>query len=376
MNKIKILIICNTNLRSDIRVRRQITAFKSFAEITTLSSCPSGLEHRSVVLSGCGRGIIGKIAKLLAITALQGKAVYWERKSRRIFNKNRQMIGSQNLIMINELELMPMARFIKADFGLPIIWDIHEFYPRDFENSRIWMLIYARYFARLFEDVKIYADRAITVSEGIAKIYKKEFNLDCLVIPNKANLYSTEISPVNSPIRFLYHGTANKARSLDILVRAFLKTTASVELTLMLVGNERNQVKLKKLAGGSPKIVFREPVESDRIIEVSQNYDIGIIFYPPVSANMRYSLPNKFFEYVQARLAVLIGPSECMTDIVRTFDIGIITEDFSENAVVDILNGITVEHTRHLKHNSNTAAVKLAFNPDEYVRAAEELLIR
>ena len=374
MGKPRILIICSTNLRLDIRVRRQAAAFRSFAEVTTLSLGPSGFEHRSVRLSGFEGGIIGKAVKLLTIGVMQDRAVYWERESRKIFHENRIMIGSQDIIMINELELMPMARFIKADFNLPIIWDIHEFYPRNFENSRLWMLIYTRYSTRLCDDVKDYADRAVTVSEGIAEVYRKEFDLDCLVIPNKADFYPAEASPVKSPVRFIYHGTANKARSLDLLVRAFSRTTANVELTLMLVGNNANQANLRKLAAGCPKIVFRNPVESDRIIEVSQEYDVGIAFFPPLTVNLRYVLPNKFFEYVQARLAVLIGPSECMTDIVRTFDIGMITRDFSENAVVDVLNGTTVENIGRLKRNTNAAAAELAFDPNDYVRTAEELL--
>ena len=40
--------------------------------------------------------------------------------------------------------------------------------------------------------------------------------------------------------------------------------------------------------------------------------DVGVFCMPPINVNARYALPNKFFDFVQARLAVAVGPAEEM----------------------------------------------------------------
>ena len=48
----------------------------------------------------------------------------------------------------------------------------------------------------------------------------------------------------------------------------------------------------------------------------------------PVNFNHIHAFPNKFFEFIQARLALVIGYSLEMIEIVKKYQIGVIAKSF------------------------------------------------
>lgn len=72
-----------------------------------------------------------------------------------------------------------------------------------------------------------------------------------------------------------------------------------------------------------------EPVPMHRIVSFASTYDIGVFLLPPTNFNYRNALPNKLFEFIQARLAVAIGPSPQMAAVVREWNCGIVSDDFT-----------------------------------------------
>jgi hypothetical protein len=64
-------------------------------------------------------------------------------------------------------------------------------------------------------------------------------------------------------------------------------------------------------------------------------YDLEIIFFPPKSLNLLHSLPNKYFEAIQARIGVVHGPSINMSLLSKEhgFSIEVPTWDYQELAL-------------------------------------------
>jgi glycosyltransferase involved in cell wall biosynthesis len=59
-------------------------------------------------------------------------------------------------------------------------------------------------------------------------------------------------------------------------------------------------------------------------------YDIQVIFYhPPHSLNGKFSLPNKFFESIRAGLAVIVGDSPSMKELVQKYEAGWVAPGWS-----------------------------------------------
>ena len=57
---------------------------------------------------------------------------------------------------------------------------------------------------------------------------------------------------------------------------------------------------------------FHDPVAPAELPFAMNACDVGVFCMPPININARYALPNKFFDFVQARLAVGVGPAEEM----------------------------------------------------------------
>ncbi len=88
------------------------------------------------------------------------------------------------------------------------------------------------------------------------------------------------------------------------------------------------------------------PVPSAELIETLNDYDVGIHVLPPTNTNNELALPNKFFDYVQARLALVIGPTPSMVEILREHDLGIVTADFEPASLTAALDALTPSRSR------------------------------
>ena len=93
--------------------------------------------------------------------------------------------------------------------------------------------------------------------------------------------------------------------------------------------------------------------------ELLNKYDIGLYLLPPMNFNQEHALPNKFFEFIQARLAIAIGPSSEMTSIVEKYDCGIVSKDFEPENLASKINSLSTEKVRYYKQNSHKTAQEL-----------------
>jgi len=134
--------------------------------------------------------------------------------------------------------------------------------------------------------------------------------------------------------------------------------------------------KLEKEVKKRKNIRIISPVPYNEIINFTNKYDIGLFLCPPVSFNLKYVLPNKLFEFIQARLMVAIGPSIEMKKIVEKYNCGIIAKDFSPKTLAEELNKLTSERIMYYKEQSNKAAKQLnaESNYSKIIKIIDELI--
>ncbi|MCB0700183.1 MAG: hypothetical protein KDC11_10055, partial [Chitinophagaceae bacterium] len=75
--------------------------------------------------------------------------------------------------------------------------------------------------------------------------------------------------------------------------------------------------------------------------------------------NMQHYLPNKLYEFIQARLGVVIGPYVEMKRVVDDYKIGIVVGDNDVDKVAEVLATISKEDVVGYKRNTISAAVAL-----------------
>jgi glycosyltransferase involved in cell wall biosynthesis len=255
---------------------------------------------------------------------------------------------------------MPLA--VRIHKGAPILLDAREYYPGIFEDRFVWRLFSKPLINYLCDQYLRIPDSIITVSEGIALEYEKEFQVKPEVVMSLPDFIDLAPSPTDpQKIRMIYHGNATPSRRLEGMIEMMDDVDSRFFLDLMLVGNSRDPYlkKLQKLAGFRPNVRIIPPVTLQELVQFTNAYDIGLYLLPPTNFNVQHALPNKFFEFIQARLMVAIGPSVEMFKIVKEFDCGIVANDFNPHSLAQDLNRLDAPRIDYYKRQADLAARSL-----------------
>jgi hypothetical protein len=206
----------------------------------------------------------------------------------------------------------------------------------------------------------------MTVGQGIADEYEREFGVRAMVVTNAPSHERLEPTPVHNPVRILHHGIASRGRGLREMIRLIDLLDERFTLDLVLVeASPGHRDELIRAASHNPRVRFPEPRRMHELVILANDYDIGLYLLPPSNLNRRYALPNKFFEFIQARLAVAIGPSPEMAEIVRRYGCGIVAEDFTAESLATALNALDGSSIAALKRASDVAARELCAEENE-----------
>ena len=131
-------------------------------------------------------------------------------------------------------------------------------------------------------------------------------------------------------------------------------------LDLMLVpSDKRYHKKLKNLANSRSNVKIIDPVPMKNIVNFISSYDIGLYILEPTNFNNGMALPNKIFEFIQARLAIAIGPSPEMKKIVKKYNLGVISDDYNAKSLASKLNSLNYTDILKFKSSADVAAKEL-----------------
>jgi glycosyltransferase involved in cell wall biosynthesis len=201
----------------------------------------------------------------------------------------------------------------------------------------------------------------MTVSRGIADRYTDRYRIPVEVVTNAPPMASTEPTLVGEPIRMIHHGGAVPERQIERTIEAMDLLGDGYQLDLMLMrGWPDYYRRLEGLVAATPRVQLVQPVSQRAIVQTINAYDIGVYLLPPTNENLRLALPNKLFEFIQARLAIAIGPSVEMARIVRDHQCGVVAEDFTPQSFAAAIAQLTPEKIMGFKRASHAAASTLS----------------
>ena len=355
-----ILIISPSRLESDPRVYRQIRHLNNHHTITEMGICPSQISGvRFVPFRWVRKNLFQRILKGIFLLIKKYPSIYWND-----IDYDNIIAPIQNetfdIIYANDIESLPLA--IRMRKKAKVIFDAHEYAPRQHEDLfsfRVLMEGYVDYLCRTYLKQ---SDKMITVSLGIAKEYSKQYGVEPIVITNAPDPVNLRPSCVeDNKIRLIYHGEVSPSRNTETMVKMMEHLDDRFTLDLMIkTSNQKYLKKLRDLAESRNNVKIIEPVEMHQIIPFINKYDIGIFILEPNTFNHRYALPNKFFEYVQARLAIAIGPSPEMAMLVKKFDFGIVSDSFEPESLAKKLQTLTRAKLEYYKMRSHEASYDLS----------------
>nr|WP_223169247.1 glycosyltransferase family 1 protein [Microbacterium sp. MF43] len=356
MTRPRLLILSFSPLRTDARVLKQIALFSDRYEVTTCGygPAPDGVAaHFEMPRSADYQDLNGRL-----ITLRWYQAAYW-RISAVAWVRRHVPRDSYDVALANETEAVPVALWLRPRGGVHA--DLHEFTPRLNEELPAWKRRIAPFHRWVCRRYVRRASSWTTVSPGIVRAYQEEFGFVPELVTNAAPLTDLSPSPVDTPIRLVHSGACLRNRRLDVLLDAFAASTADATLDLILTPNHPDFLaELKERAAEIPGARVLDPVPYEELIGRLNTYDVGVHVLPPTNFNNAWALPNKLFEYAQARLGVVVGPSPEMAAYVESLGFGVVTDGFAADDLSAALDALDAESVAGWKAAAHAHAYELS----------------
>jgi hypothetical protein len=355
----KILIICFTDLKSDPRPNRQIRFLKNNYQVTAMGLQPPGIENvKFISVSVRKPTYFEKILKRFLLLIRAFERYYWVQI--KVYKYHLPKDFKFDLIVANDIDTLPLAH--KISHGAKVLFDAHEYSPKEFENDLKWRIFFGGYRDYLCKKYIPKCQAMTTVCDGLAEEYFRNYRTRPRVITNASDFVELSPQPVsNENIKLIHHGGAIRARKIDKMIEIMDHLDERFHLYFMLVPSEPDYYESLRLqAAEKTRIHFLPPVAMAGISQHINQFDVGIYLLEPNSFNNRYALPNKIFEFIQARLAIAIGPSPEMLNIVRKYDLGVAAENFTPQALAKTLKTLTINKINYYKSQAHNHARALS----------------
>jgi len=264
-----------------------------------------------------------------------------------------------DLLLCSDLETVPLALKLAGD--RPVIADLREYYPAQFDASLRWRLMLKPLMVHLTRDVMPRCAAALTVSSGIVDLYESEFNLETVLVTNAAVGRRPKFRPTGDEIRLIHTGVANPARQAEIMIEA-AANLPGITLDLYLTRQShltRYSTSLETLAASTSNVRLPAAVPQSELPALHDDYDVGLAVFPTTTPQLEHTLPNKFFDYLQAGLAIVGGPGKELRTLTERHHLGPVLESFDVSSLRTLLSQLTPSRVDQWKANSCKAAETL-----------------
>ncbi|MCT4582625.1 MAG: glycosyltransferase family 4 protein [Flavobacteriales bacterium] len=336
-NKTIALLVFN-NFKNDSRVLKEaLSLSKAGYNVEVIAHHDKGLEKEEKIgevtvkrVSYLDRTTAGTFTKIIAYIQF-------------IFAALKQTKNA-DFLHCNDLNTLPIGYLAKKVYRrtVKIVYDAHEYetevnHLKGFKQQLI-----------KFEERQLikHADATITVSDAIAKEYKKLYpNIDTprlvLNCPNykkieNQDLFRKHFNLPEDVTIFLFQGNLSKGRGIELTIEAF-KNVSDKKNVIVFMGYGNLENLIKQTAQEESNIFFHEAVPQKNLLNYTTSADFGILFYENSCLNHYYCSPNKMFEYIMAEIPVIISNLYEMKKIINQYKVGVIAEENTPEGLIEAI---------------------------------------
>lgn len=266
-----------------------------------------------------------------------------------------------DVLVANDLDTL-LANFLASKFKrkVRLVYDSHEYFTEVPELvsrprvQKIWLKIERWIFPKL-KDV-------YTVNQSIADIYSEKYQKNIHVVRNISPRWKNENLrskielgiPENVPMIILQGAGINVERGAEEAVEAM----KFVNAVLMIVGDGDVVPALKKYVANAEnnlaeKVIFYGKKPYDVMMNYTTHAAIGLTLDKPNSLNYALSLPNKVFDYMHTRTAVVATNIKEVAHVIHTHKIGVVLDEFTVQSLATVLNDLLADSERLATYHAN-----------------------
>ncbi|MCB1562585.1 MAG: glycosyltransferase [Alphaproteobacteria bacterium] len=273
------------------------------------------------------------------------------------------------VIVAHDYVTIPMAERLAARFGGRVVCDIHEYATGQHMHSPIWRLMLRPWVDRM---QKLFLPKSAfntTVCDGIADLLARDY----APLPRPAVVRSIPprtqmpFRETGEEINVLYHGIVYPVRGMELALESLRLWRPEFRLIVRGPGKADYFEKLRYYArelGVEDRFTLESPVLYDRIIPEANKADIGYFVHKDTSPQKRFALPNKFFEYISAGLALCVSDLPEMAKITKDYDLGVLVNGYSAEEVAAQMNVLNRKDIDRYKLNALKAAQSLCWEQE------------
>lgn len=271
-----------------------------------------------------------------------------------------------DIIVSNDLDTL-LACFLASKLkNKELLYDSHEYFTEvpELMNRKLAKKAWSIIEKMILPRVKY----SYTVCQSIADIYNKKYGIDMQVIRNIASYKNpiNEKQNKNDKI-IIYQGSVNIGRGLELAIDT-VSEMQNIQLWIVGNGDKVNELKKKiqKQKAGN-KIRFIKRVPYNKLHKITCLADIGISLEENMGDNYKYALPNKIFDYIQARIPILVSNLPEMKKIIMDNKIGLVLPQHNKEILKLYLRKIIDDKEKKTiwKKYLNITAKKLCWENEE-----------
>lgn len=355
--KKRLLILSFSPIVTDARVMKQVREFRDDYEVTTCGygPAPQGVAAHVQIPDD----ILHNVLHDGRITRKAYRRAYWSLWSVK-WVKRRLRRGDYDVVLANDVEAVPLALRLRPRCGVHA--DLHEYSPLLHEDWQGWREKITPYVDWLCAEYVAKASSWTTVSGGLARAYEENFGFSAELATNAAPYQEGRPAAAVAPLRLVHSGVALADRRLEDMIEGVLQSRGSATLDLFLMPNQPAYLQQLRATADTTdgRVRVMDPVPYEMLAETLRHYDIGVFVLPPTTFNYRWALPNKLFDFVQARLGVIVGPSPEMASYVRQYGFGAVTQNFEPSSLASALDSATIDDVMSWKEAADRSARELS----------------
>jgi glycosyltransferase involved in cell wall biosynthesis len=283
------------------------------------------------------------------------------------------LFHKSGLLVSNDLDTL-LPNFILSRLKrIPMVYDSHEHFTEVPELihrklvQRVWKMLERSIVPRL--------KHMITVNDSLADIFRHLYHVEVTVIRNvpfrkeyvmEKNRAQLDL-PNDKKLIVLQGAGINIQRGAEEAILAMKYLEGAL---LLIIGGGDKVEDLKKMAEDeklSEKVRFIGKLPYDELYRYTVHADIGLTIDKDTNINYRFSLPNKLFDYIQARVPVLASNLPEITRIVNGYKIGAIIPDHDPQHIAGMMKRM-LEDTAQIavwKENLKFAASELCWENEK-----------
>ena len=277
-------------------------------------------------------------------------------KAQSEFTKSVKKLGLDGKhVLASDYYSLPAAKSIKLKKRANLVYDSREIYSQ--LNS-----LKDRHLARKLLEFRekylvSFVDRMIVTAEEDEVYLKKHFrhSLEYTIIKNlppeldlkRNDSLREQFKIPDEKLLLLYQGWVLQGRGLDLLLDT-VKELDYAELVIIGDGGHLNQLKDKVSQNDIANVHFTGFVPYAELPNYTVSADIGFVLFESDSISYQNALPNKLFEFIQARVPVITTSQNTIRKVVKEHEIGISIGELNKTKIIEAIGDMENKEARQI----------------------------